>query len=377
MRQWDAVAGTDRRLVEAVAQLAPVVWVDPPMSWFARRRRGVTTPRLSSPCPGVLRVNVVTLPGVGRPVIRSVSRRGVRMVVRRTLRSLHVRPDLVVSSSPEPLLRGWHAVPTVYYATDDFVAGAELLGFSRTHALRSLRANLRYADRVLAVSPLLAQTVAEACPGDERNAELLPNGCDPGMYERVDEQPVAADVTLPGPIAGFVGQINERIDVGLLEAVAARGISLLLVGPRYEQAPVLRSRIDALVDLPNVQWVGRQPLARLPGYLAAIDVGLTPYVDNAFNRASFPLKTLEYLAAGRPVVSVDLPSAHFLATNLVDVAHDAEQFVVLVEKRLSEERSPEAVAARRAFAAEHSWKNRAVDFLGRLSGATSRSVDRT
>jgi len=159
--------------------------------------------------------------------------------------------------------------------------------------------------------------------------------------------------------------------------VAARGISVLLIGPRYEQTAAFRARIDALVDRPNVQWVGRQPLSRLPRYLAAIDVGLTPYVDNAFNRASFPLKTLEYLAAGRPVVSTDLPSAHWLATDLVDLARDAEQFVVLVEKRLAEERSAESVTARRTFAALHSWQNRAVEFLRRLPDAELRSADRT
>ena len=40
----------------------------------------------------------------------------------------------------------------------------------------------------------------------------------------------------------------------------------------------------------------------MPSYMAALKVGLTPYGDNEFNRASFPLKTLEYLSAGIAVV---------------------------------------------------------------------------
>jgi len=54
-----------------------------------------------------------------------------------------------------------------------------------------------------------------------------------------------------------------------------------------------------------VRWVGPQPYGALPGYLRLMDVGVVPYRDSAFNRGSFPLKTLEYLAAGRGVVATD------------------------------------------------------------------------
>jgi teichuronic acid biosynthesis glycosyltransferase TuaH len=65
-----------------------------------------------------------------------------------------------------------------------------------------------------------------------------------------------------------------------------------------------------------VRYTGRVPPADVPGYLAAIDIGITPYTSSEFNRASFPLKTLEYLAAGRPVVSSDLPGARWLHDDL-------------------------------------------------------------
>ena len=61
----------------------------------------------------------------------------------------------------------------------------------------------------------------------------------------------------------------------------------------------------------------------LPSYLRVIDVGLTPYSQSDFNRASFPLKTLEYLAAGRPVVASDLPANRWLDTSHVSIAADA------------------------------------------------------
>src|SRR5208283_3159702 len=96
----------------------------------------------------------------------------------------------------------------------------------------------------------------------------------------------------------------------LLEAVADTGQSLLLIGPRHPRFAV--AAMDPLLARANVHWVGPQAFEDLPKYLSVVDVGLVPYVDSAFNRGSFPLKTLEYLAAGIPVVATDLPAIRWL-----------------------------------------------------------------
>jgi glycosyltransferase involved in cell wall biosynthesis len=352
--RWDAVAGTDRHLASALGRREPVLWVDPPMSWIGARRRKVTAARVSTVAPGVTRLRTVAPPGVTRPGIRVLARLLVRRGVRRLLARTGQRARAVVLSSPEPLLPGWNGVTRIYYATDDFVAGASLLGFTRAYAERVQAANLAAADQVLAVS----ETLVETLRAGGRPVGLMPNGCDPV----VPAQP-APEVTLPGPVAGVLGQLNERLDLGFLEAVAADGTSLLLVGPRYEQDPETRRRLDALIARPTVQWVGRQPADRLPEFLAAMDVGLTPYRDTAFNRASFPLKTLEYLAAGLPVVSTDLPAARWLGTDHVDLAAAADKFAALVRSRLGSPRAPELVVQRRALAAGHSWDARASQLL--------------
>jgi teichuronic acid biosynthesis glycosyltransferase TuaH len=150
--------------------------------------------------------------------------------------------------------------------------------------------------------------------------------------------------------------LSERIDVALLDAVADRGHQLLLVGDR--QATCDPRRLRSLLERPNVRWVGARPFAALPGYLRAMHVGLVPYADTAFNRASFPLKTLEYLAAGRSVVATDLPSLRWLGSEHVRVADTPAQFADAVDAAIREPLSPAPVAARRAFARQHSWSRR-------------------
>ena len=128
-------------------------------------------------------------------------------------------------------------------------------------------------------------------------AAYLPNGCDAPYFAGVDEVAAAGDVTVPGPVAGFVGHLNSRTDLALLEAVAKAGVSLLLIGPKD---PAFEpERFARLLDRGNVAYLGPRPFEELPSYFKLIDVGLVPYGDTEFNRWSFPMKTLEYLAAGR------------------------------------------------------------------------------
>jgi glycosyltransferase involved in cell wall biosynthesis len=353
---WDAVAGTDRHLMTALAARVPVLWVDPPTSPVdALRGRRAPAAGLAEVAPGLRRLHTSGPPGVSRPVLRELADRMRLRQARAAAAHAGGSVAAVICAAPEPLLAGWPG-KRVYFATDDFVAGAALLGLDEHYLSRARRQNLRQADLVLAVSDSLAQTLAL---DSDVPVEVLANGCFPELYAGIESVEPAGDVRLPAPIAGLVGQLNDRIDLTLLEAVAAEGISLLLVGPRSERAAESRGRIDALLERPNVQWVGRQSLERLPAYLAAIDVGLTPYTDTAFNRSSFPLKTLEYLAAGRPVVSTDLPAVRWLNTELIDASSDPEKFLHLLRIRLAETRTDEAVAARQAYARTQSWAARA------------------
>ena len=136
---------------------------------------------------------------------------------------------------------------------------------------------------------------------------------------------------LSPPVVGLIGQLSERIDLDALNAIADAGFSLLIVGPldpRWEQR-----RFKELTSRSHVHYAGPVPANAIPSYLAAIDVGITPYRDTPFNRASFPLKTLEYLGAGVPVVSTDLPAARWLREDLTRGEHAAAADQILALAR--------------------------------------------
>ncbi|MFE3779758.1 glycosyltransferase [Amycolatopsis sp. NPDC059090] len=374
---WDGVKGSERQLAEALREHADVdvLWVDPPVSPATPDRyRGVSgsagrqwRPVLRRASDGIQRLTPVALPGLTRPGIRSTTWPLVRAQLTWALWRLRRRPRAVLACSPHDVLGRWGSSTTdILYGTDDWVAGAELMRLDRDRVAREERKSLRRADLVLAVGPELAARWRELGP----EPMLFPNGCAPDAY-LADVEPAGLPQDFPAPVAGLSGQLSDRIDLALLEAVADTGIGLLLVGPR--DPDWYPERVDSLLDRENVHYVGAVPFEELLPYLARFDVGLTPYVDSAFNRASFPLKTLEYLAAGKPVVSSDLPASRRLTeeTGEIRVAGSPAAFAEAVVKAAKEARDPAAVAARRAVAREHSWASRAAK-LAELIGLPAR-----
>ncbi len=360
---WNDVAGTDRRLVESLAQHRAVIWVDPPLSprhWH--RRRAPATP------DGVIVVQPRAAFGPDRPVMRQLTRRLVEMATASALRASGLRPEAVMVTSPYRRLPAESATPRFYYETDDYVAGAALLGVDGP-ALQQMRTfNVRHADAVLAITPELLETL-----GAEDRGHVLPNGVVAEFFATDASEMVKPDRE-GTVVAGLFGQLNDRIDFDLLDAIADAGIELRIVGPLVGRATCAPARLEALCAKPGVRWLGPRPFAELPDLMSQVDVGLTPYTTSEFNRASQPLKTLEYLAAGLPVVSTDLPSARRLNSPDVFLATDDAGFVHGVRMAAQESADPLTIARRRAFAQAHNWNARASQLLGILATLDHRAA---
>lgn len=354
---WDGVRGSERQLTEALTAYTDVLWVDPPVSPLTPQRfRGIGDtkrswrPSLRDVAPAVTRLTPVALPGLTRPGIRATTWPLVRAQVRKVLPR---KPHAVIACSFDDVLGRWDGL-NVLYGTDDWVSGAELMNQDADRLRAQERAALARTDVVLAVTPELADRWRQFGV----SPVVVPNGCDTAAYRGIaDADPAPLPDGFPSVVAGVVGQLTDRIDIRYLEAVADTGIGLLLVGPRnLHWEP---ERFPALVDRPTVHHAGAVPFTELPKWLRRMDVGLTPYADTAFNRASFPLKTLEYLAAGRPVVGSALPATVRLAEESQDVVavEDPSGFARAV---LDAVKAPQDPGRRQKYAEQHSWPARAA-----------------
>jgi teichuronic acid biosynthesis glycosyltransferase TuaH len=281
----------------------------------------------------------------------------LRLQLRRATRALGGSVRAVIAASPllNPLGARDEGLK-VFWAQDDFVGGAQAFGLSTGRIARGVGRLAAAADVIVAANPI----VAGAWRSRGYQPATIAFGCDSELFARSDEAPLPTDVRLSPPIAGFVGHLSDRIDIRLLEALADRGRSLLLVGPSHDRVPL--AGLQRLLSRPTVQWVGPKRFDELPSYQRVIDVGLVPYTASRFNRGSFPLKTLEYLAAGKPVVATDLPATRWLDTELVTIASAPADFADAVDRALDQPRSAVLIDQRRAFAARHDWTVRAREF---------------
>ena len=121
-------------------------------------------------------------------------------------------------------------------------------------------------------------------------------------------------------------------------------------------------------------WLGWKPYDDLPGYVAAFDVGLCPYLANAYTRNVFPLKVYEYLAAGKPVVATGTPSLRGMGPHVV-VADGRAAALAEIDAALG--RSTDEDRSRRmALAKGNTWDVRTTRLLELIDaelGASSSS----
>ena len=132
-----------------------------------------------------------------------------------------------------------------------------------------------------------------------------------------------AVATLPGPVFGYVGVIDERLDYALIEALARDfpTASVVMAGPLAKVSP------EELPTLPNIHWLGQQPYEALPALVKGFDVCLMPFALNEATRCINPTKTLEYMATGKPIVSTAVPDVVRHFTPVVSVAQDHDGFL--------------------------------------------------
>ncbi len=202
------------------------------------------------------------------------------------------------------------------------------------------------------------------------NCHRFDSGVDVEHFRQatLEETAVPEDAQrLPGPVLGYYGVIDERMDYDAIRALSAsfpQG-TLLLIGPVTKVDPA------ELPQAPNIRYLGQRSYSELPRYLKAFDVALVPFADNAATRFLSPTKTLEYFAGEKPVVSSPVKDVVENYADIVRIARSPEEYVAAVRAALSEESSDRA---RRGLekAREKTWDA----IVGQMEGLLEEAVRR-
>jgi glycosyltransferase involved in cell wall biosynthesis len=186
------------------------------------------------------------------------------------------------------------------------------------------------------------------------NVHFFGCGVDADHFARAldRETPVALELRdLPHPVLGYFGVVDERLDYGLIDRLAEafpEG-SVVFVGPTAKVDPA------ELPQRSNLHWLGQRSYDELPEYVKGFDVCLMPFALNEATQYINPTKTLEYMAAGKPIVSTAVPDVVRNFTPIVRVARTPEQFVEAARGATTPE--PERIEAGLSRARSATWES--------------------
>lgn len=165
-----------------------------------------------------------------------------------------------------------------------------------------------------------------------KNTHYMPHGVDAELFSQalLEETVIPIDIgTLQKPVIGFFGLISrDWIDFDLLRyiALARPGWSVALIGRSAQDIPDLSS-------YKNIIFLGSKDYTALPAYAKAFDAAIIPFVISELTTNANPVKTKEYLAAGKPVVATKIPELEHYRP-WVSIADNYEQFVSQIESAL-------------------------------------------
>src|SRR5262249_37865749 len=150
-------------------------------------------------------------------------------------------------------------------------------------------------------------------------------------------------------VIGFFGLIERWIDLDLVDFLAEHR-------PHWTFVMIGRIAVedDQVPHRPNIHYLGKRTYEELPAYGKQFKVSIIPYRLTQQVLHANPIKLREYLAMGKPVVSVSTPEIDKYA-EVVAIAHSQEEFLARLDEVLARPECPEEVHRRMSRVTPESW----------------------
>jgi UDP-galactopyranose mutase len=237
-------------------------------------------------------------------------------------------------------------------------------------ALLELEAQLlERTDLVFTGGPSLYRAKKDRHP----HVYCFPSSVDANHFAPVAHRPEAEDqIALSHPRLGFFGVIDERLDIPLLASLADAHPhwQIIMVGPVVKIDPATLPRRS------NIHYLGQRSYEQLPSYVQGWDICLLPFARNQATKYISPTKTLEYMAAGKMIVSTPITDVAEPYGDLVFLGATPEEFVAACERALGQTAPQQArIRSRmREVLSQTSWDATASRMRQLIAGVAAKEV---
>jgi len=245
---------------------------------------------------------------------------------------------------------------TVYHCVDPMI-----VPYDMKHGIISEEQLVIHSDLVICTSVKLTQEKKLI----NKNTYFVPNASDSdnGFNQLEETLPVHPKLKdFKGPIIGYLGTIERRIDYSLLLNVVEANKDKIFVfaGPVEEDY-----LSNPLFEAQNVYKLGAVPYLEVPQIINSFDLAIIPFKNDEVSRTIFPIKLFEYLSFGKPVVSTDFNiDLKDFTDDMVDYCPDAASFNRAINEALEND-SPIKAEERKALARQNTWKKRS-DYIAEI-----------
>lgn len=206
------------------------------------------------------------------------------------------------------------------------------------------------SDAVVAVSDQLLEDIRHF---KSDNGFVIGNGVDYELFANDNTEAPDELKPITRPIVFYAGVVSDWFDFDLVGKIAMEPVSVVIVGPVI--SPNVRADVERLSALPNVHFLGMKRHDELPAFIRASHICMIPFKKTPLIERFSPNKMYEYLAAGRPVVTLDYTEEIRRLRSYIYVAATGDEFVELVRRSLGEK--PDETGLRQ-IAFKNSWKSR-------------------
>ncbi len=253
-------------------------------------------------------LNPLAVPAYGNEAVRGFNQKFLVSQVKKAMRNLDFNEPINMVFNPAAgLLAGkLGEKELIYYCVDEYTA---FTGASK--GLKEIEEELFHNSDLVIVS---AEKLLTDKKKYNENTFIIRHGTDWKHFRTALDESTKIPfeiADLPRPIIGFHGLLADWVDYELIKKTAehfSEG-SIILIGKIAVDA---ERKIKILDNVKNIHLLGRKPYEELPAYCKGFDVALNPFEINELTLAANPLKVREYLAAGLPVVSTDIPEVRIL-----------------------------------------------------------------
>jgi len=175
---------------------------------------------------------------------------------------------------------------------------------------------------------------------------------------------------IEGPILGYFGVVDERLDYDLIAKLADANPdwNVVMIGPTAKVDPA------ELPKRPNIHWMGGRDYSQLPSYTKRFDVALMPFALNAATEYINPTKALEYMATATPILSTPVPDVVSNFASVVKISKTGDEFIQLAREQTAQ---VDQVAVERGLkmASENTWDAIVGKMEGHLGDVFARRAE--